>query len=163
MKYLYLLLLFSSFSFAQMQCNGVEIKVDDFTSEKIIKTKSRGYGAPNQHLSIFEGVKMKLNDEIIVGLQLSLLTENLPKGDYGVYFIFEDGSKLLRESIKIEKTVAGRYFSLSAILDLNEKELKQFQKFKVSKLRMVNEDVEIGDLEANDFLSDFNCLLKTNF
>ena len=163
MKYLYLLLLFSSFSFAQMQCEGVDIKVDDFTSEKVIKTKSRGYGAPNPHLSILQGVKIKANNEIVTGLQIKLLSDSLPKGDFGVYFIFEDGSKLIRENIKVDKSVAGRYYSLSAIMDLNELELKQFETLKVSKIRVINEDAEIDSSEAKDFLSDFKCLVQTNF
>lgn len=138
-------------------CKGIKVEKDEFTDQVTISTpitKSTAY------LPI-SFTRMPSKEGDILFAMFITKAYSFDVGKKGLYVIFEDGSKWIREDVEVRYKRSNNGYHVMATLALGEIEIIELQGKKVKKFKLYIHEKDVSPKDAEEFRNNVSCVMKT--
>lgn len=132
-------------------CENLQIRVDDFTGEKVTETPS---GNVRVHRHVNKGVTRYYISFTAYGGTINL-------NKTGLTILFSDGTKLAKPAAKIDcDPGTGSSWLYTAYIPITKAELKTISTKGIKKFRLYIYDHELPEKESTQLSAGIRCLIK---
>ena len=108
----------------------------------------------------FKFIKVINDDGSGITMRISKFEDALSVGKKGVYLLFDDGSKLLKNDVKIDVEVTGSKYSYQAFFLLTESDIKALSKKLITDVRLYIYDGTMDTDYAKEIWAYLRCLIN---
>lgn len=139
-------------------CSEIKSQKDRFTDKETFYTPAKKY---------FRIIKYIENSITTIYLQATVSVISLKSSPKGLYFIFEDGTKLYRKDAEVIRNIEMEklldmpdYYFYSSTIKLKDSEIQKLTEKKLTDVRVDNSEILINEYTSEQIKGYFNCLTK---
>lgn len=111
--------------------------------------------------AVIQFVKNVSEQDTVIGMAISNSARNVPslENRRGVYFLFEDGSKIAKPDAEVDYSVSSSYsYNTKAIVILSDEDIDFFMTKRLTDVRVGRSDSEVNLRQAEKIRTAINCL-----